>query len=72
MYDLPCHQFHAQQLERQLQAAKEAKEMQSFHKRQVAELVEHKMSEHREEEALEHRNMELLKVSRLSPAPASS
>ena len=61
---LPCHQFHAQQLERQQQAAREAKDMQGFHKRQVAELAEHKAAESKEEEVLECRNMELLKVSR--------
>ena len=72
MYVLPCHQFHAQQLERRQQAAKEAKEMQGFHKRQMAEVAEHKVAERREEEAVEDRNMELLKVSRPSPTPAGS
>lgn len=57
-----CDQFHSKQLEKAQRAAKEAKELQEFHKSQVAERTARARAERGDQLNYTKTNMDLLKV----------
>ena len=58
----PLLQFHAQQLDRHQKAVQEAREIQQFHRNQMADRQNHKEAEIREEVKFNKDNVHLLQV----------